>query len=183
MANYNVTITNGTGSQTMQADTYSVSIEAQGYDPSTLTPKTYTATAEEGSGTFTVTATGTLTLTFNETGAEGGTPITAGSVVMTDATGTARYGTAKDISATGIATFNNVPYGTTDTPITLYFLQLSSDGTHNPFDGVITVSMTEQTQNQYVQNTLQALQTFTVTDATYTGLPVANATLNFTSNE
>ena len=41
MANYNVTIANGTGTQTMNAGTYTVSASyAPGYDMSTLAPTT-----------------------------------------------------------------------------------------------------------------------------------------------
>ncbi len=181
MATYNVQITNGTGSEQMQAGTYTVSATAQGYDTSTLSPTTYTATESEGSQAFTITANGTLTLTFNETGDDGGTPITSGSVIMTDATGATEYGTAQTISATGVATFNNVPYGTAGEPVTLYFKQLTSDGSHNIYDGIISVSMTSQTQNQYVINTVLANQTFTLTDSVY-GMPVTDATLTFTND-
>ena len=181
MANYNVTITNGSGSQNMKAGTYNVTATANGYDTSTLTPKTFTATDSTGTQAFTLTATGTLTINVNETGAEGGTPITAGSIIMTDSTGNVEYGTAVTIDSSGNAVFNNVPYGDADTPFTLYFKQLSTDDDHNIFDGVITVSMTAQTQTAYVQNTAIALQTFTLTDATY-GMPIDGA-LEFTSND
>ncbi len=178
MANYNVTITNGSGSQAMQKGTYNVSATAAGYDVSTLTPTTFTATESAGSETFTLTANGTLTINVNETGAAGGTPITAGSIIMTDATGTENYGSAITIGADGNAVFNNVPYGDAGTPFQLYFKQLATDDTHNIFEGVISVSMTAQTQTEYVQNTPIAEQTFTLTDATY-GMPI-NGTLNFT---
>ena len=92
MANYNVQITNGSGSENMKRGTYSVTVTANGYEATTLSPVTYTATDDEGSGSFTVSANGTLTLVFNETGAAGGTPVTSGSVVMTDAAGTTQYG-------------------------------------------------------------------------------------------
>ncbi len=180
MANYNVTITNGTGSQNMQRGTYTVTATAQGYDTSTLTPTTYTATDAAGSGAFTLTANGTLTFNVNETGAAGGTPITSGSIIMTNQDGSIDYGAAVTIDASGNAVFNNVPYGTTDQPFNLYFRQISSDDTHNPFEGVISVSMTAQTQTEYIQNTPIAEQTFTLTDATY-GLPI-DGTLNFTGN-
>lgn len=183
MANYNVTITNGTGSQNMKAGTYSVSaVDAFGYDATTLAPTTYTASQSAGSGAFTLSATGTLTLIVNETGASGGTPITAGSIVMTDSTGNTQYGTAVTINASGEAVFNNVPYGTSETPFTLYFKQLSTDDGHNINEGVISVEMSSQTQTDYVQNTPIALQTITLTDANYSGLPIASATLEFTEN-
>ncbi len=181
MANYNVTITDGNGSQAMQRGEYSVTADVVGYEGATLTPDTYTATDTTGSQTFTLSATGTLTLNVNETGAAGGTPITSGTIIMTNQDGTEDYGTAVTIDATGNAVFNNIPYGDTGTPFTLYFRQLTSDDTHNTYDGIITVNMTGQTQTEYVENTPIAVQTFTVTDANYPGLPI-NGTLEFTGN-
>ena len=180
MANYNVTITNGTGSENMQKGVYTVSATANGYDTSTLTPTTFNATENEGSENFTLSANGALTINFNETGAAGGTPITSGSVVMTDSTGNTEYGSPVTISATGDAVFNNVPYGDAGSPFQLYFKQLSTDDDHNIFEGVISVAMTAQTQTEYVQNTANALQTFSLTDATY-GMPI-DGTLTFTAN-
>ncbi len=180
MANYNVTITNGTGSQAMQAGSYDVTATANGYDVSTLAPTTFTATDTSSTQAFTLTANGTLTFIVNETGAAGGAPITSGSLVMTDETGTTEYGQPVTIGADGNAVFNNVPYGSTTEPFQLYFKQLSTDDAHNPFDGVISVSMTSQTQTEYVQNTAAAVQTFNLTDANY-NLPI-DGTLEFTEN-
>ncbi len=180
MATYNVTITNGTGSQTMQKGTYDVTATATGYDVSTLTPTTYTATDAAGSQAFTLSANGTLTFIVNDTGAAGGTPITSGTLVMTDATGTEEYGQPVTIDSNGNAVFDNVPYGTADQPFQLYFKQLTTADGYNIFDGVISVSMTEQTQTEYVQNTAAAEQTFTLRNANY-DLPI-DGTLNFTSN-
>ncbi len=180
MANYNVTITNGTGSQAMKKGTYTVSATANGYDASTLNPTEFTATETAGVGNFTLTANGTLTFNVNETGAAGGTPVTSGTMIMTDATGTVEYGQAVNISANGDAVFANVPYGTDGEPFQLYFKQLTTDDNHNVFEGVISVSMTAQTQTEYVQNNPTATQTFNLTDATY-GLPISG-TLTFTEN-
>ncbi len=180
MPNYNVNITNGTGSQRMQRGTYTVSATADGYDVSTLEPKTYTATDSAGSQAFTLSANGTLTFIVNDTGAAGGTPITSGTIVMTDATGTTEYGQPVNISATGEAVFENVPYGTAAEPFQLYFKQLTTDENFNIFEGVISVQMTAQEQTEYIQNTPTAEQTFTLTDANY-NLPI-DGTLEFTEN-
>ncbi len=180
MANYNITITNGSGTQAMQRGTYTVTATANGYDPDTLTPTTYTASDAEGTQSFTLSANGTLTFNVNETGAAGGTPVTGGSLVMTDATGASDYGQPVNISATGVAVFNNVPYGSDGEPFQLYFKQLSTDDDHNVYDGVISVAMTAQTQTEYVQNTAAAVQTFNLSDATY-GLPISGS-LSFTEN-
>ena len=179
MANYNVQITDGSGSSAMKSGNYSVTVTANGYDATTLSPTSYTAGATAGTGNFTVSADGTLTLVFNETGAEGGTPITSGSVVMTDSTGATEYGSEITISATGEAVFNNVPYVAT-TGYQLYFVQKTTDDNHNLYEGVISVNMESATQTAYVLNSPIAAQTFTLTDANYAGLPVADATLTFT---
>ena len=183
MSNYNVTITNGTGSQTMKAGVYTVTAtNATGYDVTSLQPTTFTATDVAGTGAFTLSATGTLTFVVNETGAQGGAPITSGTIVMTDSTGNTQYGNAVNINASGEAVFNNVPYGTTETPFTLYFKQLTTDENHNVYDGIITVGMGGLSQTEYIENTPIATQTINLTDANYSGLPIANATLEFTQN-
>ena len=179
MANYNVEITNGSGSAEMKKGAYSVTVSANGYESTTLSPSSYTASEEAGSGSFTVSANGVLTLIFNETGASGGTPITAGSVVMTDSTGTTEYGSAITVNANGEAVFNNVPYDS-GTPYVLYFVQKATDDSHNLYEGVITVNMASATQTEYVVNSPIANQTFTLTDANYSGLPVAAANMTFT---
>ena len=184
MSNYNVTIINGTGSETMDAGSYSVSaIYAPGYDMNSLSPTTYTATSSTETAEFTLSASGTLTITFNETGAQGGTPITSGSVVMTDSTGETQYGSVIEVDSNGTATFANVPYGSEQSAYTLYFKQLTSDENHNVYEDVFAVGMGMQTQQEYVINTPKAvLQNFTLTDANYPNLPVYNATLNFEQN-
>ncbi len=180
MANYNVTITDGTGSQVMQKGTYTVTATAFGYDVDTLAPTTYTATDSEGSQAFTLSANGTLTLNVNETGAAGGTPVTGGTIVMTDATGTTEYGQPVTVDASGNAIFENVPFGTTTQPFQLYFKQLTTAEGYNVFDGVISVTMSAQTQTEYVQNTAAAQQNFTLKDANY-DLPI-DGSLGFTGN-
>ena len=179
MANYNVQITNGSGSEKMLSGSYSVTVSANGYDATTLSPTSYTATAAGGTGNFTVSANGVLTVVFNETGEQGGTPITSGSVVMTDSTGETEYGSPVTVNSNGEAVFNNVPYNL-DNPYQLHFKQLSSDSDHAPYSGVFTVGMGTETQTEYVVNEPLNSQTFTLTDANYSGLPVANATLTFT---
>ncbi|MBO4823460.1 MAG: hypothetical protein J5580_02735 [Clostridia bacterium] len=184
MANYNVLITNGVGSESMEPGTYTVTATyAPGYDLTTLAPTSYTVTSDSQTGAFTLSANGTLTITFNETGATGGTPITAGTVVMTDATGETQYGPVVNIDANGVAIFDNVPYGSTQSAYTLYFKQLTSDASHNVYPNVFAVGMGGQTQSEYILNTPKMVeQNFTLTDANYTGMPIENANLNFTAN-
>ena len=185
MADYNVTIINGKGSQTMELGKYSVSaIYAPGYDMTTLSPTSYSATSSPAAGEFTISATGTLTIVFNETGAEGGTPITSGSVVMTDSTGEIQYGSVVDVDSNGTAIFNNVPFGSEQAAYTLYFKQLTSDENHDPYPNVFAVGMGGETQTEYVKNALKSvLQDISLTDANYPNLPVYNAALRFESDE
>ena len=179
MANYTVNITDGVGSQNMKNGNYSVSVSVSGYDATTLSPSSYQVSDSQGTGNFTVSADGTLTLIFNETGASGGTPVTSGSVVMTDSQGQTQYGSPVTISNEGNAVFSNVPYDASS-PYVLYFKQLSTDDGHNVDPNVITVNMSSASQTAYVLNTAIALQQFTLTDANYPGLNVAAATLTFT---
>ena len=185
MANYNVTIIDGNGSQSMAPGSYSVSaIYAPGYDMETLSPTSFTATSSTSTAAFTISASGTLTITFNETGAAGGTPITSGSVVMTDSTGEVQYGSPVQVDSNGTAVFNNVPFGSAQSAYTLYFKQLSSDENHNVYPDVFAVGMGAETQQEYVINTPKSvLQNFTLTDANYPGLPVYNAELQFVQDD
>jgi len=178
MANYNVTITNGQGTEKIQIGNYNVTVTAAGYDASTLAPTTFQATASGGTASFTLSASGKLTFIVNDSGAEGGNPVTGGQIVMTDSAGSATYGSPVDIDSTGNAVFDNVPYGDGTDPYTLYFKQLSSDGDHDPYDGVITVQMIGATQTDYVKNVALVTQSFSLLDANYQGLPINNATLN-----
>ena len=179
MADYNVIITDGVGSQAMKAGNYSVAVTANGYDAATLSPSSFTATAAAGSQAFTVSASGALTFIFNDTGAAGGDSVVSGSVVMTDSSGTTQYGSPVSIGADGTAVFQNVPFDTA-TPVTLYFVQLESDSGHNVYSGVITVDMSASAQTEYVLNPAIALQSFTLTSADYSGLPVSGE-LTFTA--
>ena len=180
MGKYTVSITNGSGSLPMKEGSYTVAVvSAPGYDVSSLDPKSYVAGKTAGSGSFTLAATGTLTFNVNETGSPGGTPVTGGTLVMTDASGSGQYGNVVTIGSSGEAVFENVPFGNADTPFALYFKQLTADDAHNIYEGIIPVSMGAQTQTEYVRNDPIATQSFTLTDANYTGLAIPAASLDF----
>lgn len=183
MADYSVTIIDGNGSQQMNPGEYTVSSTyAPGYDMESLSPTTFTATSSTQTTDFTLSASGTLTIIFNETGAQGGTPITSGTVVMTNSTGDVQYGSVVNINSNGTAVFNNVPYGSAQSSYTLYFKQLTCDENHNIYEQVFTVGMGDQTQTEYILNPLiTTTQNFTLTDANYSGLPINNAVLKFES--
>lgn len=177
MSQYVVNITNGSGSKALPKGKYDVTASVPGYT-GLLDPSTFTATDTEGSQAFTIAATGTLTLNINETGAEGGTPVTGGTFIRCNSDGTETYGTAKTITATGVCIFDAVPFGTSESPISVYVKQLTTDDTHNLHEGVVSVSMDGETKVQYVLNAPAATQTFTFTDANYAGLNM-NGTLTF----
>ncbi len=177
MAQYNVTITNGSGKINLPAGKYTVTSNIPGYT-GTLTPTTFTATTSAGSQDFTLSATGTLTLNANETGALGGTPIKGGTFIRCSQDGLETYGTEKTVNSSGICVFNNVPYGSTGSPQTFYIKQLTSDATHNIKTEVITINMENQTSDVYVQNNLIAEQQFTLADPNYSGNNL-NGTLTF----
>lgn len=177
MANYNVQITNGSGSANMQSGNYSVGVVATGYEANTLSPTSYTVTGSAGTGNFTIAACGVLTIVFNETGAEGGTPITSGSVVMTDSTGETEYGSPVSVNSNGEAVFDKVPFDM-ENPYHLYFKQLASDENHAPYPDVFDVGMGQENQTEYVINNRICEENFTLTDENY-GFPVEDAILSF----
>ena len=118
MAQYVVNITNGSGSEKLPIGQYDVTAAVPGYNGA-LDPTTFTATGSEGTQAFTISADGTLTLIVNETGAEGGTPVTAGTFIRCNSDGSETYGPAKTIDATGNCVFDAVPYGTAESPISV----------------------------------------------------------------
>ncbi len=181
MATFDIIISDGTGTASIPAGAYITSAIVPGYDNTTLAPTSVTIGASPATTAFTITATGTLTFTVNDTGAIGGNPITSGTIVMTDSTGTIEYGSAQSISATGQCIFNSVPFGDSGTPYTLYFKQLTSDSGHVPESNVITVSMIAATQGEFIQNSSTSAQTASLSDATYTNMPIANGAISFTN--
>ncbi len=178
MAQYVVTITNGTGSEFLPTGNYDVTASVAGYDGA-LDPTTFAATALGTAQAFTLAATGTLTLTVNDTGDSGGTPITSGTFIRCSQDGLTEYGTAKTIDGSGTCIFDHVPFGESGTPYTFYIKQLTSDAAHNIHADVIAIDMEGVTQAEYVHNPPAAEQTFTFADENYSGLTLSG-TLTFT---
>lgn len=178
MAEYVVTIKNGTGSENLPAGLYNVAASVTGYDGA-LDTTTFTATSSAGAQAFTLAATGELTLNVNDMGGVGGNPITSGTFIRCSQDGLTEYGTAKSISTQGVCIFNNVPFGDGVTPYTFYVKQLTSDTTHAIHVGVIAIQMAASTQSEYVKNDPAAEQTFTFTDVNYSGLNLSGS-LTFT---
>lgn len=131
---------------------------------------TFTATEAEGSQAFTIAATGTLTLHVNETGAEDGTPVIGGTFIRCNSDGTETYGTAKTIDASGVCTFEVVPFGTGEAPVSVYVKLLTGNDSHNLHEDVVTASMDEESKTQYVRNAPVITQIFTFAYANCAGL-------------
>lgn len=177
---YTVTITNGKGEENVLNASYNVTSNVSGYDDSTLTPKTITVPDATNSYNFTIGATGTLTIHVTEEGTSAGTPIVGATFQRTDSEGTT-YGPVITTDASGNAVFPNVPFAETGAPV-IYYKQLTSDGNHNFDSEVQSTAMTSQTSTIELQNETPALRTFTLTDANYENLKIADGVLTLTSN-
>ena len=174
-----ITITNGSGSANLINGTYSVTSNTTGYDNQSINPANITVDASTNSYAFTISATGTLTIHVSEDGTSSGTPIVGATLIRTDSQGT-EYGSTITTDSQGIATFNNVPYDTTNAP-TIYFKQTASDGDHEFSSLVQSVTMTTSTLTEEIQNTIGASRQITLTDANYQNLPIETATLTLTN--
>ena len=174
-----VTITNGTGTEQLINDTYTVTAEVNGYDNTSINPNEVTVVEGTNTYPFTIAANGTLTLHVTEEGTEEGTPIVGATFVRTDSIGT-QYGTPITTDSAGNAVFNNVPFSETNAPL-IYYKQTASDGDHEFDNTVQSTSLTSNTNTVEVQNPAGALRTITLTDANYENLPIETGTLTFTN--
>ena len=174
-----VTITNGTGTQELINDTYTVTALVTGYDNATIDPSTVNIVEGTNTYPFTISATGTLTLHVTDTGLISGTPIVGATFIRTDSAGN-EYGAVITSDSNGDAMFNNVPYADSNAP-TIYFKQTASDGDHEFNATVQSTTLTTQTNTLEIENPAGALRTINLTDANYTNLPIENATLTFTN--
>lgn len=173
---YNITITNGVGTESILNGTYSASANVNGYDNTSINPDSITVAAGTDTYSFTIAAEGTLTLHVSEDGTSTGTPVVGATFIRTDAEGN-EYGTAITSDASGNAVFDNVPYG--ENAPAVYFKQTASDGEHEFSSAVVTVTLTNQTQTEEIQNALPASRTINLTDANYANLPITGTiTLN-----
>lgn len=170
-----ITITNGVGSERIANGEYDVTLNAIGYNNSSINPAEIEIEECTNTYNFTVAAEGTLTLHVSEEGTAGGTPIVGATFVRTDSLGT-QYGDAITSDSNGNAVFNNVPYDALNAP-TIYFMQTASDGEHTFNSEVQSTTLTTQTQILEIQNELFAERTFNLTDANYANLPIESATI------
>ena len=174
-----ITILNGTGSGNLVNGSYSVTSNSTGYDNTSISPSNVTIEAGTNSYQFTISATGTLTLHVTEDGTSSGTPIIGATFVRTDSSGN-EYGAEITSDTNGDAVFNNVPYSDSSAP-TIYFKQLSSDGSHEFDSSVQNTTLSTSTSTMQITNTIGALRTITLTDSNYQNLPIENASLTLTN--
>lgn len=173
---YNITITNGVGTESILNGNYSATANVNGYNNASINPDSVSVVDGTNTYSFTIAAEGTLTLHVSEDGTSTGTPVVGATFVRTDAEGN-EYGTAITTDASGNAVFANVPYG--ENAPAVYFKQTASDGEHEYSISVTSVTLTNQTQTEEIQNALPASRTINLTDANYANLPLTGTiTLN-----
>lgn len=175
---YDITITNGSGTEAILNGTYSVSAASTGYDGTTIDPSQVTVNAETDTYEFKIAASGTLTLHVTEDGTSTGTPVEGAVFYRCDSTGNT-YGDSITSGTDGNAVFNYVPYDSTNAP-TIYFKQTESDGSHE-FDSTLKeISLSTETYTNEIINIAAQIKTITLKDANYDGLNIESAivTLN-----
>ena len=170
---HNIPITNGIGSLHITNGNYTATATATGYDASTLTPAEVEIVEGTEEYSFTVAATGTLTLHVSDGGSDIGVPIIGATFHRCDAEGNT-YGDVITTDDEGNAVFANVPFGDADTPATIYFKQITSDGEHEFSGDLQTASMDAETKTIEIQNSEAATKNFKLTDANYENLPIAD---------
>lgn len=174
-----VPITNGIGSKELDNGTYSITASISGYDNASIDPAELEVTEGTNDYSFTIAATGTLTLHVTDDGTEIGVPIVGATFYRCDAEGTT-YGDPIESTEDGNAVFNNVPYAEENAPI-IYYKQTISDGEHT-FDGELqNTILAEESVTIEITNPEAAARNFTLTDANYADLPIADGSITLTS--
>ncbi|MGM9881828.1 MAG: hypothetical protein ACI31S_03175 [Bacilli bacterium] len=167
-----IPITNGKGSKEMANGSYTVTTTTVGYDESSIDPASIDIEEGVNEYNFTIAATGTLTLHVSDDGSEIGVPIVGATFYRCDSEGNT-YGEIVTSDDEGNAVFNYVPYADDGAP-TIYYKQISSDGEHTFDDALQNTAMTTDTLTVEIQNSPAVERTFTVTDANYENLPIAD---------
>jgi hypothetical protein len=174
-----VPITNGQGSLALVNGNYTITSTTGGYDDTTITPATQEITTDVNSYAFTIGATGTLTLHASDDGTEAGVPIVGATFVRCDASGNT-HGDAITSDASGNAVFNHVPYAAENAPV-VYYKQTASDGQHNYDAELLNTTLTAETVTVEITNAEATSRAFTLTDANYSGLPLADGNVVLTT--
>ena len=173
-----VPITNGVGSLELSNGTYAVASSTLGYDDTSITPAEQEIVDGTDEYSFTIAATGTLTLHVSDDGTDAGVPIEGAKFVRCDADGNT-YGDEVLSDADGNAVFGFVPFAEENAPA-VYYKQTASDGTHEFSIELQNTSLSADAVTVEVANTPATLRTFNLTDANYTGLPIADGQINLT---
>lgn len=169
-SNHVITFANGVASNvTLPVGEYTFvpgSITIPGYTNATAT--NFTITSATQTVTLQLTANGVLNVTVQ---GDPGTPIVGAKLQMSNSSGTTDYGTAATTDTQGQASFNHLPYGTTENPTDLWVHQLNSDASHAPIDAPQAVSMGTTPKNIDITNQrLAANITMNASDANYPGI-------------
>lgn len=172
---YNISIVNGEGTSNLLNGEYSVESNTVGYLNSSIDPKTLNVV--EGTNTYelTISAEGTLTMHVTETGESTGTAVVGAKFIRCDAEGNT-YGQEITTNEVGNAEFQYLPYDSTNAPI-IYYKQTSSDSEHEFDSSLKSISLETSTKTIEIANALPALRTIKLTDANYSGLPIASGSI------
>lgn len=173
-----IPITNGRGTKEIVKGNYSVVAEVTGYNNDSINPSSIEIQDDIEEYHLTIAATGTLTLHVSDDGTEIGIPIVGATFIRCDAEGNT-YGEEIVSNDDGEAVFNAVPFHADSAP-EIYFKQTASDGEHNFDDSLQSTTMDSESGVLEIQNSQAAEKSFTLTDANYENLPIAdgNITLN-----
>lgn len=176
MKEHNIPITNGKGSKELDNGTYTVVANVIGYNNDSIDPASQEITEGVNEYAFTIAATGTLTLHVSDDGSEIGIPIVGAEFYRCDSEGTT-YGDPITSDDEGNAVFNFVPYSADGDAPVIYYKQTASDGEHTFNSDVQNTTLSEETATVEIANAEAATRDFTLTDANYSGLPIADGQL------
>ncbi len=170
---HSIPITNGIGSLSISNGNYTVTGDFEGYDNSSILPTSQEITEGINSYIFTIAASGTLTLHVSDDGTEIGVPIIGATFHRCDSEGKT-YGDIITTNDEGNAVFQNVPFSSEGNAPTIYFKQVSSDGEHEFSVDLQNTTLETETKTLEITNAESELRNFTVTDANYANLPIAD---------
>lgn len=175
MSQHVIPITNGKGTKELTNGTYNVIGEFTGYDNSSILPTTQEISEGVNAYSFTIAATGKLTLHITDDGTNVGVPVEGAIFIRCDAAGNT-YGNPVTSDIDGNAVFEHVPFAADSAPA-VYYKQTASDGEHEFSDELRNTTLTEETVTVEIQNADSTERTFTITDANYENLPIADGNI------
>lgn len=171
---YNVLITDGTGTESVLEGDYSVTAQVTGYENESIEPSSVTITSED-TYLFEIEASGSLTLHVTETGESTGVAIEGAKFIRCDKNGN-EYGTEITTNSDGNAVFEHMPYATNSAP-DIYYKQTGSDGNHNFDSALKKINLLGQLYTEEIINAPASTKTFTLSDKYYQNLPISSGTI------